>query len=129
VGAARNSPEINWNYSKDKDRNFTVERSSSNKNVGHVNLLRRYDKPWINRRVRSVNLRLDRTLIRRDMAHINVIYTGTTVREEYTTHGLHLNSRGKMRLTRLIAESVCGGHVPSMNSSIPVITHATASPF
>jgi hypothetical protein len=45
------------------------------------------------------------------------------------THGLHLNSRGKTRLTHLMAESICGGHVPSMNSSIPVITHTRASPF
>jgi hypothetical protein len=58
----------------------------------------------------------------------NVNDTGATVREEYTTHGLHLNSRSKMRLTHLTAEGVCGGHVPSKNSSIPVITHARASP-
>jgi len=63
------------------------------------------------------------------MSHINVIETGSSVKEEYTTHGLHLNSRGKMRLTHLIAESIHGGHVPSRNSSIPVITHARASPF
>jgi len=74
-------------------------------------------------------LQLDRALMRYDMPHINVIDTGTTVREEYTTHGLHLNSRGKTRLTHLMAESICGGHVPSMNSSIPVITHTRASPF
>jgi hypothetical protein len=36
-----------------------------------------------------------------DMSHINVNDTGTSVREEYTIHGLHLNSRGKMRLTHL----------------------------
>jgi hypothetical protein len=51
------------------------------------------------------------------------------VREAYITHGLHLNSRGKMRLTHLIAESIRGGFVPSMNSGIPVITHARSSPF
>jgi hypothetical protein len=96
--------------------------------VGFVNLLRRYDKPWMNRKVRSVNLRLDRALMRRDMSH-NVIDTGTVVREEYTIHGIPLNSRGKMKLTHLTVESICGGHVPSMNSSIPVITHARTSPF
>jgi hypothetical protein len=41
------------------------------------------------------------------MSHINVTDTGTIVREEYTTHGLHLNSRGKMRLIHLISESIC----------------------
>jgi hypothetical protein len=63
------------------------------------------------------------------MSHINVTDTGTIVSKEYTSHGLHLNSRGKMRLTHLIVESICGGHVPSRNSNITVITHATASPF
>jgi len=64
-----------------------------------------------------------------DMSHMNVIDTGTIVREEYTTHGLHLNSRGNMRLTHLTAESIRRGKVPSRNSSIPVITQAGASPF
>jgi hypothetical protein len=62
------------------------------------------------------------------MSHI-VTDTGIIVREEYTTYGLHLNSRGKLRLTHLIMESMCGGHVPSRNNSIPVITYARASPF
>jgi hypothetical protein len=68
-----------------------------------------------------VNLQLDRTLMRCDMSHVNIIDTGTVVREQYTTHGLHLNSRGKMRLTHFTAESICGGHVPSRNSSIPIL--------
>jgi hypothetical protein len=38
----------------------------SNTNVGFVNLLRRYDRLWMNRRVRSVNLRLDRALMRHE---------------------------------------------------------------
>jgi hypothetical protein len=59
----------------------------------------------------------------------DVIDTDTIVREEYTTHGLHLNSRGKMRLTQLTAESIHGGYVQCRNSSIPVITHARDSPF
>jgi len=62
----------------------------------------------------------------RHMSHINVIDTDTTVKEEYPTHGLYFNSRDKIRL---IAESICGGHVPSKNSSIPAITHARVSPF
>jgi hypothetical protein len=64
-----------------------------------------------------------------DMSHISVTDTGTIVREEYTTHGLHLNSGGNMSLTHLTAESIRGGHMPSRNSSIPVIAHARASPF
>jgi hypothetical protein len=65
----------------------------------------------------------------RDMSHINIFDMGTIVREKCITNGLHLNSRGKMSLTHLIAESIRGGFVPNRNSSIPVITHARASPF
>jgi hypothetical protein len=63
-----------------------------------VNLLRRYEKPQMKWRVRRVNLQPDRALMRCDMSHINVTDTGTIVREEYTTHGLHLNSGGKRGL-------------------------------
>jgi len=58
------------------------------------------------------------------MSHMNVTDTGTIVREEYTTCVLRFNSRCTVRLTHLFAESICGGHVPSRNSSIPVITHS-----
>lgn len=62
------------------------------------------------------------------MAHTGVIYTASFVRENYTAHDLHLNSRGKRRLTYLTGERIGGVHVPS-GSSTPVITHDTASPF
>jgi hypothetical protein len=78
-----------------------------------------------------VNLRLGRALLGRGMAHIGVIDTASLVRDterECTAHGLHLNSGGKRRLTHLIAERISGGHVLSV-SSIPVFTHARASPF
>jgi hypothetical protein len=101
VGGARNSLDKNQDCSIDKYLNFIAKRTS-NTNVGFVNLLRRYDKPWMNGRVRSMNLRLDRALMRCDMSQINVTDTGTIVRKEYITHGLHLNSRGKMRLTHLL---------------------------
>jgi hypothetical protein len=48
-----------------------------------------------------VNLQLYGALIRCDMPHINVIDPGTIMREEYTIHGLHLNSSGKMKLTHI----------------------------
>jgi len=76
-----------------------------------------------------VNLQLDKTLMEYDISHITVFGPDTTVWEEYTTHGSHLNSVGKMRLTYVTAESKRDGHVPSRNSGIPVITHARASPF
>jgi hypothetical protein len=128
TGNGGNSLDINQNYGIDKDLNFVAERTS-NINVGFVNLLRKCDKPWMNRRVRSMNLQLDRTLMRCDMLNINVTDTDTVAREKYTTHGLHPNSRGKMRLTHFIVECICSGHMPSKNSSIPVITHARASRF
>jgi hypothetical protein len=82
----------------------------------------------MNARVRIMNLRLDRALMRRDVSHIGVFGASSIVREDFTTHGLHLNSRGKKRLTHLIAERVTGGHVSSV-SSIAVITYARASPL
>jgi hypothetical protein len=63
------------------------------------------------------------------MSHINVIDTDTTVRKVDTTHGLHINSRGKMRLSWPLVVSMCGGHVPCRNRSIPVTTYARVSPF
>jgi hypothetical protein len=54
VGGAGKSLHINEDYSTDKDINFIAE-GTSNTNVGFVNLLRKYDKPWMNRRIRSVN--------------------------------------------------------------------------
>jgi hypothetical protein len=64
-----------------------------------------------------------------DMAHIGVTETSTITREEeYTTHGLHLKSRGKKRLTQLTAVRVVGGNASRM-SSIPVIILTRASLF
>jgi hypothetical protein len=73
-------------------------------------------------------LMIDRVLMGRDTADIGVIDTASFVRDDFTTHGLHLNSRGERRLTYLIAERISGGHVSSV-SNIPVITHAGASHF
>lgn len=44
------------------------------------------------------------------MSHIGVTETASGVRVEYAcpTHGLHLNSVGKMRFVHLIAGSACG---------------------
>jgi hypothetical protein len=64
-----------------------------------------------------------------DIFHTKFTDTDTIMREEYTTHGLHLNSGGKMSLTHLMEESIYSGHVSSRNNSISVITHARASHF
>jgi hypothetical protein len=75
-----------------------------------------------------MNLQLDQALMRHDMCHIGVTDTSSIVKEYYTMHGLHIRSRGKKRLSQLIAERVSGCHVSGI-SSIPIIPHARASPF
>jgi hypothetical protein len=72
VGGPGNSLDRNHHYSIEADLNHTAERTS-NINVGFVNLFQRHDKPWVNGKVRSMNLQLDRALMRHDMSHIGVI--------------------------------------------------------
>jgi hypothetical protein len=55
-----------------------------------------------------------------------VIDTSSIAREDYTTHGLHLSYQGKNSFMQLIAERVFSHNVSGI-SSIPVITHASAS--
>jgi hypothetical protein len=73
----------------------------------------------MNERVRRVNLRLDQALMGRDTAHIGVTDTAL-VRDDYTTHGLHLNSLGRRRLTHLITERISGGQVLAVFSLLPM---------
>jgi hypothetical protein len=122
-----NSLDRNYHYQIEKDINFIAERTS-NTNVRFVNLFERHDEPWMNGKVRSVNLCLDQALMWHGTSHIGVTDTTFIVWEEYTTHGLHLNSRGKKKLTLLTAKRINDDHLSS-TSSIPVITHARASPF
>jgi hypothetical protein len=121
VGGVGNSLERNYHYSIENDFNFIAERPS-NTGVGSVNVFERYHKLWINGRVMSMTLRLDRALLRHDISHTGVTDTSSIIREDYTTHGLHLNSRCMRRLMQLTAESCWW-------SCIPVITHVKASPF
>jgi hypothetical protein len=58
VGGPGNSLDSNYNYAGQKDINFIAKKTTST-DVGFVNLLQRHVKPWMNRRVRSMNLRLD----------------------------------------------------------------------
>jgi hypothetical protein len=80
----------------------------------------------MNRRVGSMNLRLDRAMMRRDTSHVNVIDASSFMRNDFTRHGLLLNSPGKKRLTQLVAERVVEGRMSS-SSSIIVITQARAT--
>jgi hypothetical protein len=85
---------------------------TSSTNVKFVGLFWRHDKPWINRWVREVNLRLELSLVEVGRSHIDVVDISSISRREHTVHGLHLNPRGKDKLTRLIAESIKGRHIP-----------------
>jgi len=62
VGGQGNSLDRYYHHSFEKDTNFIAERSN-NTNVRSEILFWRHDKPWINRKFRCVNLRLDRTLM------------------------------------------------------------------
>jgi hypothetical protein len=63
--------------------------------VGFVNLLKRHDKPWMDGRVRRVNLWLGPAMTGRGMAHTVIIDVPYVMRDDYMTHGLHLNSLGR----------------------------------
>lgn len=125
VGGAGNSLDRNLNYSIEADINYIAGRSGHT-NVSFVNLFRRHDRPWIDRVVGRVNLQLDLSLLGGDRAHIDVIDTTSIVREEYTRHGLHLNSRGKGTLTRLIVENI---RRPNLCHKIPVVNGVRATAF
>jgi hypothetical protein len=48
-----------------------------------------HDKPWKNRKVKSMNLRLDQALLWSDKSHNHVIETTSYQREDFMNHGLH----------------------------------------
>jgi hypothetical protein len=127
VGGPGSSLNSNYHYSIEQDLNFFAKRISQT-NVGLVHPLRRHDKPWMNKKVRSVNILLDGAVLGHGMSHIGVIDTTTIVREEHTNHGLNLNWLGKRKLTLLIAIKLGDDHVSGFGS-ISVITHARVSPF
>jgi hypothetical protein len=106
-----NSLDRNHNYQIEKNISDIAQETSST-NVKFVGLLWRHDKPWINMWVREVNFRLERSLVEVGRTHIDVADVSSISRREPTVHGLHLNLRGKDKLTRLIAESIKGRHIP-----------------
>lgn len=62
------------------------------------------------------------------LIYIAVIDTTSVVREDNTTHGLHLNSQGKKRLTQLVTKRLVDDRASGI-SSIPALTHAITSFF
>lgn len=74
-----------------------------------------------------MKLKLDQTLLVCGKSRVHVIEITSFKREDFMTHGLHLNSWGEKKLTLLTAKTVGDKNV-SCTSSIPVITNETASP-
>lgn len=126
VGGPGNSLDRDASYSVEKDLE-NISKDSRHTNVEVVELFDRHDKPWLHSRVRSMNARLGRALIRPDASHIGVIEVGNIKRDDYTYHGLHLNSRGKKKLSHLIANRI-KGRIPVITNIIPAVHHR-ASPF
>jgi hypothetical protein len=89
LGGPGNSLDRNYHYLIEEDVNSITERTS-NTNVGFVNLFKRHDKPWMNGKVRSVNLWRDQALMGHGMSHIGILDTATISRKEYTAYGLQL---------------------------------------
>jgi hypothetical protein len=105
-----------------------MAKRAANTKAGFFNLFKEHNKPWMKGRVRRVNFWLDLALMGHDMAHIDIADTTSFVRDDYRTHGLHLYSLDKRRLTHVIAERIGGGYESSVSSTL-VITPARASPF
>jgi hypothetical protein len=59
--------------------------------VKFVGLLWQHDKPWINKWVREVNLRLQHSLVEVGRTHIEEADVSSISRSKHTVHGLHLN--------------------------------------
>jgi hypothetical protein len=69
-----NSLDINYYYWVEKDVNIIAERTAHT-NVGLFNIFKRHDKPWMNERVRRVNLQFYQALMGRDVIHTGVTDT------------------------------------------------------
>jgi hypothetical protein len=96
--------------------------------MAFANLSERHEYPWMNWRVMSMNLQLVQAVMGYVVSHFGVPNTAYTVKEEYSTHDLHLISQSKKRLTHLTACTVVDDCATCV-SSMPVIIHASASPF
>lgn len=127
VGGPGNSLDRNLNYTIEMDMDH-IAKASSHTNVSFVNLFWRYDKPWINRRVRAVNQRLDQFLDREGTSHIRIVDVSSMEEYGYTRHGLHLNSRGKDMLSHSIAKGISCTHMDSPRN-IPALVSSDDTPF
>lgn len=61
----------------------------------------RYDVPFVNTKIRQINLNLKRITER--YAHSTFMPFNNMKRSDYSYHGLHLNNKGKSKMTHLIS--------------------------
>jgi hypothetical protein len=95
--------DLNYNIENDMDN---IAKNSIHTNVGFVGLLGHHDRPHMSKWVRSANMRLELVLWSANRPHIGLIVISTLNKNDHTRHGLHLNSRGKEKLVRLIAKEI-----------------------
>lgn len=90
----------------------------------------RHDKPLLNNNIKKANDELEIVSVQ---VNAHLISCGYFDRALYTTHGLHLNKRGKIHLSNIIINSLCKGKIlsqtPPENTSmlIPVIINSNSS--
>lgn len=126
VGGPGNSIDRDSEYSIESDL-VKIASTTKHTSVGFVSVLRRHDQPHLNSSVGRVNLELE-WLLRSDIgSHIGLIPVDAIGRWDYTRHGLHLNRKGKGKLSGLIAGNLRGG--TDTSGKIPVVTGVSGMPF
>jgi lysophospholipase L1-like esterase len=73
----------------------------------------RYDIPFVNTRIKRINLKLKKLTER--YSHSTFLSFNNMNRNDYSYYGLHLNSKGKSKLTHLISDFI------NHKGKIPVI--------
>lgn len=118
VGGAGNSIDRDPDYSIESDL-VKIVSATRHTDVRLVSVLGRHDRPHLNSSVGRVNLELERLLGAGMGPHVGVVPVGSISRWDYTHHGLHLNRKGKGKLSGLIADDLRGGTITC--GKIPVV--------
>lgn len=117
IGGGGNSIDRDPSYSIEADLD-SISENSKHTNVNFVELFHRYDKPSLRSMVKAVNDKLWNFSGKH--VNFNIVSVNSLRREEFTRHGLHLNSRGKKTLAELVAEEL-RLNLSNCNRPIPVI--------
>jgi lysophospholipase L1-like esterase len=108
------------------DRMTSLVQNLTNTNVLIVNIPHRHDIPsdsCVNLETKRVNVELKK--IGNSLDHVKVIDVNSFERTFYTSHGLHLNSKGKNYLCSSIVD--CIGTIESNESSMKADDLVTAN--